>query len=108
MESSGSKQKEQQDASKEGKKKQKGGKDKKTATIAHECKDPSNHCNIDGHTEEKCWKLHPELNPKKNKKHIKKNNLMATNSRNQVESSSYMDENIVYRSVKKEVNLIIL
>jgi len=52
----GSKQKEHREASKEGKK-WKGGKDKKMATTAHQCKDPSNHCNhsnINGHIEEKC------------------------------------------------------
>jgi hypothetical protein len=59
---SSSKQKEHEEASKEGMKKWNGGKDKKMPTIAHQCKDPnnhSNHCNIDGHTKEKCWKLHP-------------------------------------------------
>jgi hypothetical protein len=47
------------------------------------CKDPSNHCNhcnIDGNTEEKCWKLHPELNSKNHKKDAKKKNLLATYS----------------------------
>jgi hypothetical protein len=60
---SGSKQKEHREASKEGNK-WKGGKDKKTTTTAHRCKDPNNHCthcNIDGHTEKKCWKLHSKL-----------------------------------------------
>jgi hypothetical protein len=108
---SGSKQKEHQEASKEGKKKWKGGKDKKMTTTAHQCKDPSNHCNhcnIDGHTEEKCWKLHPELNPKNHKKDAKKKNLLATDSSNQVERNSDVDENIVCTSVQKEVNLSIL
>jgi hypothetical protein len=52
-----SKQKEQQEASKEGKKKWKGGKDKNMVANAHQCNDPRNHCNhcnIDGHTQEKC------------------------------------------------------
>jgi hypothetical protein len=42
---SGFKKKEHHEASKEGKKKWKGGKDKKMKTIAHQCMDPSNHCN---------------------------------------------------------------
>jgi len=49
--------------------------------------------------------LHPELNPKNKKKDDKKKNLMATNLRNQVESSSDVDEKIVCKSVQKEVNL---
>jgi hypothetical protein len=68
---SGSKQKEHQDASKEGNKKWKG-KDK-TTTTTHWSKDPSNHCNhfnIDGYTEEKCWKLHSKINPKNCKKEV--------------------------------------
>jgi hypothetical protein len=52
--------------------------------------------NIDGHNEEKGWKLHLELNPKNCKKDRKKKNLLATDSSNQVESSSDVDENIVY------------
>eukprot|EP00253_Pinus_taeda_P034565 PITA_34565 len=105
VQSSGSKQKEQQETSKEWKKKQKGGKDKKTTATTQQCKDPSNHCNIDGHTEEKCWKLHPELNSKNKKKDNKKKNLMAIDSSNQVERSPDVDEKIVCTSVKKEVNL---
>ena len=84
------------------------GKDKKTTATAHQCKDPSNHCNhcnINGHTESKCWKLYPELNPKNRKKDAKKNNLIATDSSKQVESSSDVDEKIVCTSVQKEVNL---
>ena len=49
--------------------------------------------------EEKCSKLYLELNSK-NKK-----NIMATDSSNQVESSSDVDEKIVCTSVQKEVNL---
>ena len=105
MQSSGSKQKEQHESSKEGKKKQKVGKDKKTTAIENQCKNPSNHCNIDGHTEEKCWKMHPELKPKNKKKDNKKKNLMATDSSNQVERSSNMDEKMNCKSMKKEVNL---
>jgi len=87
------------------------GRDKNIETTEHQCKDPinhCNHCNIDGHTEEKCWKLHPELNLKNRKKDAKKKNLLATNSSKQVESSSDVDEKIVYTLVHKEVNLISL
>ena len=71
----------------------------------HHYKDPSNHCNIDGHIEEKCWKLHLELNPKNKKKDNKKKNLMVIDSRNLVENNLEVDEKIVYTSVQKEVNL---
>jgi len=53
VQSSGSKQKDKQEASNEGKRKQKWGKDKKMAATTHKCKDARNYCNIDGHTEEK-------------------------------------------------------
>jgi hypothetical protein len=82
---SGSKQKENQKASKEGKKKWKGGKYKKTTPIVQHSKYPKkhcNHCNIDGHTKGKCWKLHPELNIKNHKKEGKKKNLLAKDSIN--------------------------
>ena len=62
--SSGSKKKGNQDASKE-KKKWKG-EDKNTTTTTNQCKDPNNHfnhCNIYGPTRYKCWKLHPDVNP---------------------------------------------
>jgi hypothetical protein len=105
---SGSKKKENQEASKEGNEKWKGGKYKNTIAIAHQCKDPSNrcnHCNIDGHTKEKCCKLHPELNPKNHKKEAKKNNLLAKNPSNRVESSLDVDENMFFTSIQKEVSL---
>jgi hypothetical protein len=41
--------------------------DNNIATTAEERTDPNihcKHCNVDGHTEEKCWKLHLELHPK--------------------------------------------
>jgi len=71
-------------------------------TIAHQYKDPSNnfnHFNIDGHIEEKCWKLHLDLNLKNYKKAGKKNNIIATDSSNQDESSSDLDENILCKSM---------
>jgi hypothetical protein len=72
---SGSKQKEHHDASKEGKKKWKGGKYKKTTNISQHSEYPNNHlnhCNIDGHTEKKCWKTHPEMNLENHKRDKKK------------------------------------
>ena len=75
------------------------------AATAHQCKVPKNHCNIDGYTKEKCWKLHPELNSKNKKKDNKKKNLMATNLSNQVESYLDLDEKIICTSVQEEVNL---
>jgi hypothetical protein len=80
-------------------------------TIAHQCKDPINHFkhfNSDGKTKQKCWKLHLELNLKNRKKDAKKNNILSTDLRNQVESSSNLYENIIYTSVQKGVNLSIL
>jgi hypothetical protein len=56
-------------------------------TTAHPCKDLSNHCNhcnINGHTKEKCWKLHPDLNRKNHYMDVKKNNLLDTYSSNEV------------------------
>ena len=100
---SGSKHKESQDATKGGKKKWKG-KDNKTIVTAHLCKDPKNHCNhydIDGHTEEKCWNLHLEFNPKNNNKDAKRKNLLATKSRKELESNSNLDKNIIYNKMKK-------
>jgi hypothetical protein len=99
---SGSKQKEHQEASKEGKKKWKGGKDKNMSATTHHFKDPNNHCNhcnIDGHIEEKCWKLHPELNLNNREKDTKKKNLLAMDSSNQFESVSNVDEKIIYTSM---------
>jgi hypothetical protein len=84
------------------------GTDKNMTTTAHQCKDPSNHsnhCNIDGHTEEKCWKLHLELNMKNHKKDAKKKNLLITDTSNQVESNSDVDEKIVCTLVQTKVNL---
>jgi hypothetical protein len=67
-----------------------------------------NHCNIDVHTKEKCWELHPNLNLKNHKKDRKKKNLLATYLNNQVESGFDVDENIVCTYVKNKVNLSIL
>lgn len=49
--------------------------------------------------------MHPELNPKNKKKENKKKNLTATDSSNQVEKSSDVDEKIVCTSVQKGVNM---
>jgi hypothetical protein len=99
---SGSKKKEHQEASKEGNNKWKGGKYKKTKNTAQQSKYPNNHynhCNIDGDIEEKCWKLHLEMNLKKHTKDRKKKNLLDTDSSNQVESSLNVDDNIFFTSV---------
>ena len=76
--------------------------------MTHQCNDPKNHCkhcSINGHTEEKCWNLHLELNPNNRKKDSKKKNLLDTYSSKELESSSNPDENIIYSTVQKEVNL---
>jgi hypothetical protein len=77
----GSKSKEHQEDSKEGKKKWKGGEYKNMIANTHQCKCPINHCNncnIHGYTEEKCWKLHLEMNMKNCKKEENKKNLLDT------------------------------
>jgi hypothetical protein len=60
---------------------------------------------LDGHTEEKCWKLHLELNLKNCQKDAKKKNLLAMDLSNQVDSSFDVDETIVCTTIHKEVNL---
>jgi hypothetical protein len=70
----------------------------------HQCKDLSNrynHCNIYGHIEEKCWKLHPEIKPKNHKKDAKKNNIIAMYLSNHVECNSNVDDNILCTLVRK-------
>ena len=97
--------------SNEGKMKWKEGKGKNTSTSTHKWKYHSNwcnDCNIDGHTEENFWKLHPELNPKNHKKDEKKKNLLTKDSNNQIEIILDVDDNILCTSVQKEVNLSIL
>jgi hypothetical protein len=74
----------------------KGQEDNNHCTSVQGSKQPLvNHCNIDGHIEDKCWKLHPELNPKNHKKDAKKKNMLAMDSSNQVERNLDVDENIV-------------
>jgi hypothetical protein len=97
---SGSKQKCHQDYSKEGKKKWKE-EDKKTIATTHQCKNPKkhyNHHNIDGHMKDKCWKIHLEFR-------TMKKYMLAMDSVHWVESSSYVDEDIIYTTMKNEVNL---
>ena len=104
---SGSKNKECEDASMEGKKKWKR-EGKKTTTTTHHCKGPNdhcNHCNIDGHTKGKCWKIHLEMNPKNYKKDVKKKNLLTMDVGNQVKSNKDVGEKIIYTTVWKEVNM---
>ena len=87
------------------------GEDKKIIATTHKWKDPNNHynhCNIYGHTKEECWKLHLELNLKNLTRDVKKKNLMAKYSSNQMENNSDMDENIFYTLRQKEVILGIL
>jgi hypothetical protein len=48
------------------------------------------------------------LNPSNQKKDAKKKNILAMILRNQVGSSSNVDENIFFTSVQKEVHLSIL
>ena len=48
-------------------------------------KDPKKHCNhciIDSHIEDNCWKLHLEMNSNNHKMDTKKKNMSAFDSRN--------------------------
>ena len=74
----------------------KGGKDKNMVATTHGCKNPSNHYNVDGDTEQRFWKFHWELNSKNTKKDNKKKNIITINSHNQVKKSLDMDEKIAY------------
>ena len=49
--------------------------------------------------------MHPKLTPKERKKDAKKKNLKVIDSSNEVESRSYVDENIICILVQKEVNI---
>jgi hypothetical protein len=68
--------------------------DKKIAATTKKRRDPNRHCkhcDVDGHTKEKCWKLHPELHPKwlKSKGKAKE----ATETKEEaIESTSDLDE----------------
>jgi hypothetical protein len=64
-----------------------------------------NYCNIDGHTEDKCWKIHLEPNPINRKKDTKKKILLGMDSNNQEESNLDVDEKIVCITMQKEVNM---
>jgi hypothetical protein len=98
---SGSKQKEHQEASKEGKKKWKGGKDKKTTNTAHQCKDPNNHCNIDWSHRGKVLETTSIIEPKEPQEGSKEKESSSHNSSNQVERNSDVDEKIVCTSCKR-------
>jgi hypothetical protein len=52
------------------------------------------HCDVDGHMEEKCWKLHLELHPKWLKSKRKEKETTETKEE-VVESTSDLDEAIV-------------
>jgi hypothetical protein len=47
-----------------------------------------NHYNINGHTKDKHWKLHPKLNPKNYKNNVEKKNMVSMDSENQVKRNS--------------------
>ena len=76
-----------------------------------QCKDMKNYCNncnTNGHTEEKCWKIHKEMSPKNHKKDAKKTNLLATDSRKDLKDNLDVDENLICTIVQNEVNPSIL
>jgi hypothetical protein len=57
-----------------------------------------NHCNIDGHIEDKCWEIHPYMNPKNFKDDSNKKNLLGRDCDNMVEINLDVDENIIFTS----------
>ena len=63
------------------------------------------YCEIDGHIEEKCWNLHLEINLKDRKKDSKKKNLLAMEWSKDLEGTSNVNGNIIYPTVKNEVNI---
>lgn len=72
-----SKQLDQHGVSNNGEKKKGNRENKKTATTAHVFKDINNHCdhcNINYHMKEKCWKLDPVMNPRSCKQEKSKKN----------------------------------
>jgi hypothetical protein len=58
-------------------------KGKENNNTTHRCEDPNNHynhCNINGHIEDRCLKLHQEMNLKNYKKDTKKKNILVVDS----------------------------
>ncbi|KAH9291608.1 hypothetical protein KI387_043202, partial [Taxus chinensis] len=77
-----------------------------TSTIAK--KDSTKHCghcDVDGHTDETCWKLHPELHPFKNKKKKKKSMPSLQGEPIYVESNEEGDEQLCCTGLQKKVCL---
>ena len=93
----------EKDASKEGKKKKKGEKIKRWQPQHTSAKIPATTTTLMAIQKRSVGSY--RVNPKNKKKDNKKKNLMATDSSNQVERSSDVDEKIVCTSVQKEVNL---
>eukprot|EP01018_Ginkgo_biloba_P002772 Gb_08746 [translate_table: standard] len=76
-------------------------KGKRITTTSLKCKDPKNHCNNDGHTKEKCWKLYP----KNKKKDNSKKSMIASMDGKDIEGSSDVDEKVACPTIHKIVNI---
>ncbi|KAH9327831.1 hypothetical protein KI387_043765 [Taxus chinensis] len=74
------------------------GKGKQAATTLNTCKDPKNfckNCDINGHTDTTCWKLHLELHPKNRTKDSKKSiTTVRTEGEVEIEDDSDVDERL--------------
>jgi len=77
-------------------------KDKKMTTTAEKWRDPNRHykhCNVDGHTKEKCWKIHQKLRPKWLKSKGKSKG--ANEKKEAVESTYDMDKVVVCTTLQQ-------
>jgi hypothetical protein len=77
--------------------------DKKISATIEKMRDPNKHCkncDVDGHTEEKCCKIHPELSPKWLKS--KGKSKVATEIKEEaIESTSDLDEVVVCTTLQQ-------
>ena len=65
------------------------------------------HCNVDGHTDAKCWKLHPEKAPKWFGKNQEKRNALASKGKEIccIDDASEIDEQMNCMGVKNSYEL---
>lgn len=61
----------------------------------------SKHCDTDGHMDEKCWKLHLELCPKKHKSKKGADNATTETKETMVDTTSDLDEAVVCTTLQQ-------
>lgn len=86
----------------------KGEEDNNHYTLVQGSKQQYNHCNINGHIEDKCQKIDRGLNSNNHKKDAKKKNMLTKDLGNELERNLDVDEKIVCTIVQKGMNLNIL